>query len=123
MPVQITCRKTKLDSHLQGLVEKKTRNLKKYFEKVDKIEVIFTAEKHRRVCEINVHAAPFSLAAQAENETEGHSFDKALKSIQRQIRDRKNKMIDRSRRVHRANGAVPGGLEEDVEMESVSRAF
>lgn len=123
MPVQITCRKTKLDDHLQGLVEKKTRNLKKYFEKVDKIEVVFTAEKYRRVCEINVHAAPFSLVAQAENETEGHAFDKALKSVQRQIRDRKNKMIDRSRRVQKEHGVLPTELDMDASMESESRAF
>lgn len=112
MPVQITCRNAKLDDHLQGLVEKKTRNLKKYFDKVDKIEVVFTGEKHRRECEINVHAAPFSLTAQSENATEGHAFDKALKSIQRQIRDRKNKMIDKTRRGKGAPDPLQA-LEED----------
>ncbi|MCC5877375.1 MAG: ribosome-associated translation inhibitor RaiA [Candidatus Sumerlaeia bacterium] len=118
MPVMITCRNTKLDDHLQGLVEKKSRNLKKYFDKVDKIEIVFSAEKHRRECEINVHAAPFSLTARAENATEGHAFDKALKTIQRQIRDRKNKMIDKTRRGKGAPDPI-ADLEEVVEEEDV----
>lgn len=95
MPVRITCRDEKISQELHDLVEKKVSRLKKFFVKVDKIEVIFSSEKHRRKCEINVHAAPFDCTAIMENGEEGSAFDKALHAIEAQIHHHKTKMYDR----------------------------
>ncbi len=95
MPVEITCRNIELSSSFQDLITKKARKLGKFFDKVDRIEVIFSAEKHRRHCEIIVHAGPILSTGSAENGNEGNAFDKALKAVERQIKDSKNKMRDR----------------------------
>lgn len=95
MPVSITCKKTEISPELHDLILKKVRKLKKYFEKVDRIDVVFQSQKFRRMCEITVHGAPFTLAAKAENGEEGAAFDKALRAMSRQIRDHKERMIDR----------------------------
>jgi len=99
MPVSITCRGTKISAELNDLVVKKCGNLKRYFDKIDKIEVVFTAEKHRRKCEIRVHAGNFDQTAIFENGEEGHAFDKALKAIQRQVKDNKQRMVTKKQRV------------------------
>jgi ribosome-associated translation inhibitor RaiA len=66
------------------------------------------------MCEIIVHAAPFDIAAQAENSSEGHAFDKALKAVQRQIKDSKDRMVQRGRRSRRGSAANASGLAEAV---------
>lgn len=96
MPIKVTCRSVELTPEQIDLFEKKGRRLKKYFDRVDAISVIFTAEKHRRICEISLHAGPFDCFAKAENGDEGAAFDKALASVQRQIKEAKNKAIDRN---------------------------
>lgn len=95
MPVKITCRHTELPEEVQTQVTEKVRKLTKFFEKVGRIDVIFTAEKHRRICDILIHAAPFDIAAKAENGSESVAFDKALKICERQIKDAKLRMIER----------------------------
>ena len=95
MPVRITCRHTELPEELQTQVSEKARKLAKFFEKVGRIDVIFSAEKHRRSCEILIHAAPFDITAKAENGHEMAAFDKALKIAERQIKDAKLRMIER----------------------------
>ncbi|MBI1292326.1 hypothetical protein GC173_13985 [bacterium] len=99
MPVTITCRGTKISDELNSLVVKKCRNLKRYFDKVDKIEVVFSAEKHRRKCEIRLHAGPFDQTSVFENGEEGSAFDKALKAMQRQVKESKERMITKKQRV------------------------
>ncbi|CAN5288305.1 hypothetical protein BH09SUM1_BH09SUM1_30690 [soil metagenome] len=103
MPVRITCRGTSLTDEQHAVVSEKVRNLKKYFVKTDRIEVIFTAEKFRRKCEINVHAGHDDHAAHCENGNEMAAFEKALKAMTRQIKESKNKMIERH---HKANNAA-----------------
>lgn len=121
MPVNITARKTEIDQGLQDLVIKKTRKLKKYFDKVEKIDVVFSAEKIRRHCEITVHGAPGTYNAQAENGDERAAFEKALKAISRQIRESKEKMIDRKRKsVNYDKAASELALEETPEVEQAS---
>lgn len=73
----------------------KCEKLRRFFAKVDMIEVVFTAEKHRRKCEITVHAGHFHLAALTENGHELAAFEKALKAVERQIKDNKHRMIER----------------------------
>jgi ribosomal subunit interface protein len=99
MPVTITCRGTKISDELNELVTKKCRGLKRYFDKVEKIDVVFTAEKHRRRCEIRVHAGHFDQTSIYENGEEGAAFDKALKAMQRQVRESKERMIAKKQRV------------------------
>ena len=97
MSVRVTCRNLKLSAELNAMMLEKADHLRHYFDKVDHIEVILTAEKHRRSCEINVHAGHSRFAAFAENGSEGHAFEKALKAMERQIVDKKAKMVDRRR--------------------------
>lgn len=108
MPVEITCRKVELPEELRELTIKKSRRLKRFFEKVDRIEVIFSAEKFRRQCEIIVHAGPLVCAAKAENGNEGAAFDKALKAAERQIKDSKTKMKSRKGRTSTAHAMAAG---------------
>ncbi len=98
MPVSITTRKMEISEGLNNLVTEKIRKLKKYFDKVDNIEVVFTQEKLRTKCEITIYGVPFSSHAEAENGDERTAFEKALKSISRQVKDKKNRMVDRKRK-------------------------
>ncbi len=120
MPVRITCRNLEITPELHDLIEKKAQKLKKFFTKVDRIDVILTAEKHRRKCEINVHAAPFDCTAECENGEEGSAFDKALKSAIRQIKESKDRMIVRkhnstnpSKTSNRSGRFTPASIEEE----------
>ena len=49
MPVRITSRHQNLPQDTQDLITRKARKLNKYFDKVDQIDVVFTAEKHRKI--------------------------------------------------------------------------
>lgn len=93
MPVKITCRNVELSQEMHDKVEEKAHKLKRYFDKVDKIEIIFNAEKHRHVCEINVHAGHFNTTATCENGSDIAAFEKALKTAIRQIKESKDRMI------------------------------
>lgn len=107
MPVSITNRHADLTPAFQDLIVKKARKLKRYFDKVDQIDVVFTAEKHRRFCEITVKAGPLSAVGKAENGDESHAFEKALKACERQIKEKKRRMIDRRQRVPNVDKAAP----------------
>jgi ribosomal subunit interface protein len=109
----------KLSDQFQGMVDEKCQKLKRYFDKVDRIDVVFTAEKHRRQCEIRVHAGHFDQTAIFENGDEGAAFDRALKAMQRQIKEGKVKMIERKHRTvsltrhnNRSGRALPANLPE-----------
>ncbi len=121
MPVQVTCRNLELPKGLGEIVEKKSRKLKRFFDKVDRIEVIFTAEKFRRRCEIIVHAGPFNCTAIVENGNEGSAFDKALKSVERQIKDYKTRMIHLKRK-HEGTGRLMAREESATELEATAEA-
>ncbi len=99
MPVNITARNVSLPKHFQEVVKKKARRLKKFFDKVDKIEVVFSQQKQTWRCEIDFHAAPFDCHISGENGNYGSAFDKALKTAERTIKNRKNRMIDRRRKI------------------------
>jgi putative sigma-54 modulation protein len=99
MPVRITSRHSDLSETFQNLVTTKAQKLKKYFDKVDQIDVIFTTEKHRKICEIIVHAGPLSATGKAENGDEAPAFEKALKVCERQIKEQKEKMVHRRKKV------------------------
>ncbi|MCC6546106.1 ribosome-associated translation inhibitor RaiA [Candidatus Sumerlaeota bacterium] len=93
MPVRITCRNMELSPEMHDKVEKKAHKLKKFFDKVDKIDIIFNAEKHRHICEINVHAGHFNTTAICENGSDIAAYEKALKTAIRQIKESKDRMI------------------------------
>jgi ribosomal subunit interface protein len=115
MPVLIKCRSVKIGQKKMEMITRKLEGLKKFFERVDRIEVFFIGEKLRCKCEINVHAAPFFTSCSVEAEDELTAFDKALKTARRQIKGNKTKMYDRKKAGSRAKGK--GGEDEEVEEE------
>lgn len=121
MPVRITCRNLKLSQKHHEMVLKKVEGIKKYFEKVEKIDVIFEAEKHRRKCEINVIAAGFKTSCSVEGADEMTCFDKALKTARRQVKNTKIRKYDPKKKGGRngnGNGKHADVFEdEDVMME------
>ena len=97
MAVRITCRNVTLPDKTRAMVEKKIETIRRFFGKVDTIDVIFSGEKHRRQCEINVHAGHVYTACRVEGDDELNSFDKALKIARRQMKNSKGKIMERKK--------------------------
>ncbi len=107
MQVHITSRKCEIDDDLKAVVTKKVGTLKRYFDRVDQIDVVFTGEKHRRRVVMKIHSPTFYLSVSAEGDDELYTFDKALKTAQRQLKSEKGKMVDRKKRGAPEKDAIP----------------
>lgn len=96
MPFKMTLRGAeKPDEKLQALVEKKCQKLKKHFTKVDSIHIVFSGEGSRLRADLAVQSGHFHGNASCEDTDFGRAFDRALKTVEKQISRRKEKIQTR----------------------------
>ncbi len=93
MEIQITGRHIEVSDDLKTLTRKKVGKLKKYFPRLQTIEVILAREKYRYRVDILIAADHFTLQAQAEDDELQNCMDEVLSRIERRLRKQKEKIV------------------------------
>lgn len=98
MSVRITARHVELKPDFQDLIQKKAAKLERFFDRVDRVDIVFSTERNRHSCEITMHAARTDFAAKFENHEPGTAFDGAFRALETQVRNHKAKVAHRKRK-------------------------
>lgn len=97
MRIRVTARHLDLEPQLKAYVEEKLNHLSRFFDRVDEAHVVFSAEGHRRIADVTVHASRAIVSSEQEADDARAAFDRALEKVQRQIRRHKERVRDRKR--------------------------
>ncbi len=113
MSLHIKARHCTVDDAMRAYVEDKLARTRRYYSKVHAIEVIFTDEKTRFDCEIEIIAPPMYVVASAQDKDLRAAFDKAQKVVERKLKREKSRMIDTKR--HGTEVTVPASPSTPVD--------
>jgi putative sigma-54 modulation protein len=95
MKITITGRHLELDDNIRSHAEKKLHKAETYFDRIIEAHMILSAEKHRRIAEVTLHAKRAQFHAQEETENIFASIDGVMEKIDTQIVKFKEKLKDR----------------------------
>ena len=112
MKLTTTARHFEASPELLEHTEKRLGRLKRFFDQILHVDVIMSVEKVRNIAEINVHVNGHDFTAQEESKDMILSIDKASKSLERQMKKFKGKIISNHHKPR------PGGI-VDVPDETV----
>jgi putative sigma-54 modulation protein len=118
MIITTTARHFEASPELNEHIEERIRRLKRYFDHILNVDVIMDVQKFRHIAEVNVHVNGHDFTAKEESEDMYTSIDLAAKSLERQIKKFKEKMID-SHHHPKKNGLKPISAETIIRAESV----
>jgi putative sigma-54 modulation protein len=107
MKLTTTARHFEASSQLLEHTEKRLIKLKRFFDHILHVDVIMSVENFRNIAEINIHVNGHDFTAKEESKDMKISVDKAAKSLERQMKKFKGKII--SNHHHKAK---PGGIIE-----------
>ena len=93
MKLTTTARHFEASPELLEHTEKRLGRLKRFFDQILHVDVIMSVEKVRNIAEINVHVNGHDFTAQEESKDMKLSVDKAAKSLERQMKKFKGKII------------------------------
>ncbi|MBM3306874.1 MAG: ribosome-associated translation inhibitor RaiA [Candidatus Eisenbacteria bacterium] len=116
MRIRVTSRHVEVDDALRAYVEEKTRGLSRYFDRVDEANVVLSAEGHRKVAALTVHASRATISSEQDGDDVRSAFDNALEKVQRQVRRHKARVRDHKHGVPTSDvaeelaGAPPSGV-------------
>lgn len=115
MKITITGRHITMDDDIRSYAEKKLEKAETYFDRIIEAHMILSAEKHRRMAEVTLHAKRARFHAQAETESIYASIDEVMEKVDAQIRKHKEKIRDRKHQAKEMALNMEEGLESDVE--------
>ena len=113
MKLTTTARHFEASPELLDHTEKRLLKLKRFFDHILHVDVIMSVENFRNIAEINVHVNGHDFTAQEESKDMILSVDKAAKSLERQMKKFKGKIISNHHKPPRP-GAVVEVPEETV---------
>jgi putative sigma-54 modulation protein len=113
MKLTTTARHFEANPQLIEHAEQRLIKLKRFFDHILHVDVIMSVENFRNIAEINVHVNGHDFTAKEESKDMILSIDKAAKSLERQMKKFKGKIIS-----NHHHGPKPSGLVE-VPEESV----
>jgi putative sigma-54 modulation protein len=93
MKMTTTARHFEASPELLEHTEQRLRKLKRFFDHILHVDVIMSVENFRNIAEINVHVNGHDFTAQEESKDMILSIDKASKSLERQMKKFKGKII------------------------------
>jgi putative sigma-54 modulation protein len=93
MKLTTTARHFEASSQLLEHTEKRLIKLKRFFDHILHVDVIMSVENFRNIAEINVHVNGHDFTAKEESKDMKISIDKAAKSLERQMKKFKGKII------------------------------
>ena len=117
MKVIITGRHMKLSDDIRSYAEEKMHKAETYFDRIIEGHMILSAEKHRRIAEVTLHAKHAKFHAEEETEDMYASIDGVVEKIDTQIRRHKNKLNSR-RHQHEEVLFTDDDAEEESETEA-----
>ncbi len=118
MIITTTARHFEASPELIVHIEERIGRLKRYFDHILNVHVIMDVEKFRHIAEVNVHVNGHDFTAKEESEDMYGSIDLSAKSLERQIKKFKGKMIDNHHHP-RKNGFKQVPAERIIKAESV----
>lgn len=121
MKLTTTARHFESSPELSEHIEERLRRLKRYFDHILTIDVIMSVEKFRHLAEVNVHVNGHDFTAKEVSEDMFTSIDMAAKSLERQIKKFKGKMIKNHHNPRRAARPLSSS-ERIVRADSVGAA-
>jgi putative sigma-54 modulation protein len=92
MIIRVTARHMDLEPSLKEYVEEKLNHLSRFFDRVNEAHVVLTAEGHRRVADVTVHASKAIISSEQEADDVRAAFDRALERVERQLRRHKDRV-------------------------------
>jgi putative sigma-54 modulation protein len=118
MIITTTARHFESSPGLVEHIEERLGKLKKYFDQIIKVDVIMDVQKFRHIVEVNVHVNGHDFTAKEESEDMYGSIDLSAKSLERQIKKFKEKLIDNHHHPKKS-GLQPISAEKIIKAESV----
>jgi putative sigma-54 modulation protein len=115
MKITITGRHIRMDDDIRSYAEKKLQKAETYFDRIIEAHMILSAEKHRRMAEVTLHAKRARFHAQSETESIYASIDEVMEKVDAQIRKHKEKIRDRKHQAKEMALNMEEGLESDFE--------
>jgi putative sigma-54 modulation protein len=103
MKISTTARHFEANPELIEYIEERVGKLKRYFDHILNVAVIMSVEKFRHIAEINVHVNGHDFTAKEESEDMYSSVDLSTKSLERQIKKFKGKLINNHHNPRRSN--------------------
>lgn len=98
MKITVVGRQMNVTEELRGLAEKKLAKLDRYFESEEAATVTFSRKRNRENIEITISAAGTLFRCETDDETFRNAIDRAVETIDRQIRKNKTKLEKRLRK-------------------------
>jgi putative sigma-54 modulation protein len=108
MNITTTARHYDLAPALKDYAEDKVRNLKKYFDHIVNVHVIFSLEKYRQRVEVTLHVNGKDMIGHAESEDMYLSVDRAVDKLEEQLKRHHGRLKDRKH--VRGLGAMSGDV-------------
>jgi putative sigma-54 modulation protein len=93
MKLTTTARHFEASPELLEYTEKRLRRLKRFFDHILNVQVIMSVEKFRNFAEVNIHVNGHNFTAKEVSDDMRTSVDQAAKSLERQMKKFKGKMI------------------------------
>jgi len=110
MNITTTARHYDLAPALKDYAESKVMNLKKYFDHIVNVHIVFSLEKYRQRVELTVHVNGKDMIGHAESEDMYLSVDRAVDKLEEQLKRHHDKV--KSRKHNRGLGEVSGEVAE-----------
>jgi putative sigma-54 modulation protein len=98
MSIQITARHTEIDDFTRERIETKADKLKRFFDRINEINIVLAQEKFLQVVEVVLHCDGVKVKAQEANEELLTALDRVFEKVERQIKRYKKRLIDTRRR-------------------------
>ena len=118
MNITTTARHFEASPELIEHIDERIGRLKRYFDHILNVHVIMDVQKFRHIAEVNVHVNGHDFTAKEESEDMYGSIDLSAKSLERQIKKFKGKILD-THHHPRKNGIRPISAERIIKAESV----
>jgi putative sigma-54 modulation protein len=129
MKLTTTARHFEASPELIEHTRERLQKLKRYIGQIMNVHVIMSVEKFRHIAEINVHVNGHDFTATEQSEDMKASIDRAAKSLERQVKKFKGKIIANHQKPRRGvmrrtsgeriirSGSVGSGVLEYIEQE------
>ena len=112
MNITTTARHYDLTPALKDYAESKVLNLKKYFDHIVNVHIIFSLEKYRQRVELTLHVNGKDMVGRAESEDMYLSVDRAVDKLEEQLKRHHDRV--RSRKHNQGLGEASGEIKEEA---------
>jgi putative sigma-54 modulation protein len=92
MQINYTFRNLDSSNALKEYAKDKVDRVNKYLDQASEAHIVCSLERHHHICDITIHAGPYSLRGRDKSEDFYSSVDMAMEKIERQLKRYKEKL-------------------------------